>query len=238
MGIGTGEDGFTEQEPHPHSTDDWLWLLGLGFGVVTLGVFAATALKKVHNERFSAACAPSVEKDNTLPMSESGQEKDVKDVGKDAEKEENTETKETPYEFVDVTPFICAGRVLGKKYRDYGAQVEILRDALDVEWIVLEKDDGYCCNWFGVFKKDGRWHLVNGYFGSCSTYDDFHDDPVEWLLSYVKNIRAFSSKKIAMMWLRETEDRSYQDIKERLLIALLDYNETPDGDETPDSSVA
>jgi len=133
--------------------------------------------------------------------------------------EATMETKETPYEFVDMSPFIRHEN-LEESYCA-GDQLEILKDAFDVEWVIQETDNDYQGEWFGVFKKDGRWHLVNGYFGSCSVCDDLEDsNPVEWLQDHVKNVRAFPTKEAIAKWLQKTEDYSYSSIKDRLIAAL------------------
>jgi hypothetical protein len=134
-------------------------------------------------------------------------------------KAEVMETQGTPYEFVDMSPFIRQGNL--QEFYRAGGQLKILKDAFDVEWVVQERDDDYPGEWFGVFKKDGRWHLVNGYFGSCPCCDDLEDsNPVEWLQDHVKNVRAFPTKEAAVKWLQQTEDYSYSSIKDRLIVAL------------------
>lgn len=169
----------------------------------------------IQNKDFERAAQLSTELQKHVKVA-----KGDKDVLSQPKKEEGAmETKETPYEFVDMSPFIRRDNLQESYYA--GGQLELLKDAFDVEWVVQESDNDYQGEWFGIFKKDGRYHLVNGYFGSCSGCDDLEDsNPVEWLQDNVKNVRAFPTKESAAKWLQETEDYSYSSIKDRLIAAL------------------
>ncbi|MBN2096097.1 hypothetical protein JW752_01720 [Candidatus Peregrinibacteria bacterium] len=146
-----------------------------------------------------------------------------KDSGEDVEvvtrPEQKPKTEGTPYEFVDMTPHIRHENLQSSYYA--GGQLEILKDAFDAEWVIAEKEDDYQGEYYAVFIKDGKWHIMNGYFGSCSGCDDLEDaNPKEWLESYVKNVRAFDSKEALVKWLEETEDYSYGSIKNEIIEKL------------------
>ena len=147
-----------------------------------------------------------------------------KDGGEDVEvvakPEQEPKTEQgTPYEFVDMTPHIRHENLQSSYYA--GEQLEILKDAFDAEWVIAEKEDDYEGEYYAVFIKNGKWHIMNGYFGSCSGCDDLEGaDPKQWLENYVKNVRAFDSKEALVKWLEETEDYSYSDIKDEIVEKL------------------
>ncbi|MFC1608989.1 hypothetical protein ACFL2R_00735 [Patescibacteria group bacterium] len=116
--------------------------------------------------------------------------------------------KDVHYEFVDMMEYVSKSNLKGYYYA--GGQIELLQDAFDVEWILLEMDNYYEGEWYAIFKMNEKWHLLNGYFGSCSGCDDLEDeDPLTWLENHVKNVRAFGSVIQAMCWLETTDEFSY-----------------------------
>ena len=120
------------------------------------------------------------------------------------------------YEFVDLLPLVRV-ESLEEEYSS-GQQTQCLRDAFDVNWLILGKEQDYDGDWYAVFEREGKIHLLNGYFGS---YDSLEDtDPREWLENNVKNVRAFDSKPQAAYWLKTTDEFSYTDIRNKVLIAL------------------
>jgi hypothetical protein len=128
-------------------------------------------------------------------------------------------SKGTHYEFVDMMEFVRRSNL--NNFYGAGGQIGLLEDAFDVEWILLDADDDYQGEWYAIFKMNGKWHLLNGYFGSCSGCDDLEgEDPYAWLEDHVKNVRAFESKELAMAWLETTEDHAYTSVKKRMLGAL------------------
>lgn len=125
----------------------------------------------------------------------------------------------TPYEFVDIMKYVRISNI-GNSY-NAGGQIQLLADAFDVEWILLDMDGDYQGGWYAIFKMNEKYHLLNGYFGSCSGCDDLKDeDPFFWLESNVKNVRAFESIELAIKWLETTEEYSYISIKNYMLCAL------------------
>ena len=126
-------------------------------------------------------------------------------------------SKGTHYEFADMMKYVRLSNL--KACYSAGGQIELLEDAFGVEWLLLERDDN--CEWYAIFKMKKKIHLLNGYFGSCSGCDDLEEaDPVEWLETYVKNVRAFKTLEQAIAWLTTTDDHSYSSVKHHMLGAL------------------
>jgi len=126
---------------------------------------------------------------------------------------------DTKYEFVDLMPFVRVNQL--DRYYGAASQLELLADAFDVHWIVKEMEDDWQGEWNAVFILEGRYHIMNGYFGSCSGCDDLEDEnPMDWLRDYVKNVRAFDNVDDLIHWLTNTDDYSYRDMKSFILLAL------------------
>ena len=129
--------------------------------------------------------------------------------------------KSTQYEFVDMMGYVSRSSL----EKDYGAgdQINLLQDAFDVEWLLLEMDDDYEGEWYAIFKMNEKWHLLNGYFGSCLGCDDLEgEDPFVWLEDHVKNVRAFESVEQVMHWLEATDEFSYTSLVKSCMLRELE----------------
>jgi hypothetical protein len=76
------------------------------------------------------------------------------------DKIKNLKSSLMDYEFVDLLPMVRRDRLADS----YDSATELLQDAFDVNWMLLEPyDEGV---WYAAFEKDLKIYLFNGYFAS------------------------------------------------------------------------